>query len=529
LNKRLNEVTIVGGGSAGWLIALFLVTLLNRGDDKQKVKITLIDSPSIPNIGVGESTVHSLFRTLQQLDINETEFLIKSDATLKCAGRYKNWNTDDKGQFKTFYNAFSVGGYLNGVENAYHYNKFGARNNSVSYTDNVIPSIAAINGCKVPRIIGSENYDAIFPYTYHLNAQAFSVHIKDIAIKRGVVYIEDDLEDVELNEKGYISALSLKKRGRLPVKFVFDCTGFKRLILQKVLKEPFISYKKHLLCDRAIPLMIPHRDKSKIKPVTTATALSAGWSWNVPLYHRAGVGYVYSSNFISDDEAYSELMNHVGNVKPLNEPSVIPMDVGRVQHPWVKNCIGAGLAAGFVEPLEATAIYSMEMTARWFISYFPDSELNPVYAKRFNKVMNSQWEDILNFITMNYYTSNRKEPFWKAARLDIELPEKLRENMELWEHTIPASIDTSSSFLFSHWNYIYILMQKGWFNGKKFSNDSLISKTSWEQYSQNVAQRRKALVDNLPNQFNLLDAMRKGRITEESTVSIGDISKLRRL
>ena len=524
MNKRLDEVTIVGGGTAGWLIALFLVTTLNRGDDKSKVKITVIESPNIPNIGVGEATVTGMFRMLKQLRIDEAEFMLKSDATFKCAGRFENWSVDDKGQPKVFYNPFSNGGYVDGIETAYHYHRFGPRAGSKSYADNALPTLAAIEKCRAPKMPGSKNYEAIFPYTYHLNAQSFSVHLRDVARQRGVIHIQDDMLDVELGENGYISALKLKEKGRFPVKFVFDCTGFRGLILQKALGEPFIPYDNHLLCDRAIPVMIPHRDTSKIKPCTTATALSAGWSWNVPLYHRTGTGYVYSSKFISDDEACDELFRHLGDVQPINEPRVIPMRIGRVRRPWVKNCIAAGLAAGFVEPLEATAIYSIEMTARWFMTYFPDEDLSPVFEKRFNKVMDRQYEDILNFIVMNYYTSNRPEPFWLASRNDIDVPGGLRENMELWEHNMPAPYDTGDAFLFTHWNYLYMLLQKDYFKGKKFAGESLVSEKSWVRHSQNVARGRESLLKNLPNHFELLKAMRAGKSMEESHISLGEKS-----
>lgn len=524
MGNRLDEITIVGGGSAGWLIATFLVTALNRSSKEKPVTITVIESPNIPNIGVGEATVTGMYRLLKQLKIDEAEFMRASDATFKCAGRFENWSLDDKGQPITFYNPFNEGNHLNGIESTYHYHRFGPRHGGNSYTDCILPTAAVIDAARGPKKIGSANYETILPYTYHLNAQSFSVHLRDIAIQRGVVHVQDDMLEVEQDERGYISALHLQERGRFPVKFVIDCTGFRGLILQQVLGEEFIPYGKHLLCDRAIPVMIPHGDVAKIRPCTTATALSAGWSWNVPLYHRAGTGYVYSSQFISDDQAYDELFRHLGNVEPLNEPRVIPMRIGRVRRPWVKNCIAAGLAAGFVEPLEATAIYTIEMTARWLTTYFPDRDIDPVWAKRFNKVMNRQYEDILNFIVMNYYTSNRPEPFWQASRNDIELPDKLRENIELWQHTMPAPYDTDDAFLFTHWNYLFIMLQKGFFRGRQLPGESLITEQSWNNYTEKMARAKQAIVADLPNHFELLTSMRGGMDPGESHISLGAAS-----
>ena len=184
----------------------------------------------------------------------------------------------------------------------------------------------------------------------------------------------------------------------------------------------------------------------------------------------------------------------------------------------------AGLAAGFVEPLEATAIYSIEMTARWFMMYFPDQDIDPVFSKRFNKVMDRQYEDILNFIVMNYYTSNRPEPFWKASRNDIVVPDALRENLELWEHTMPGPVDTDNVFLFTHWNYLYIMLQKGYFEGKRFPGESMIKRSSWDKYTRKIAQAKAALVKQLPNHYDLLTSIRNGRSGEVSKVSLGATS-----
>ena len=529
MGKRLDEITIVGGGSAGWLIALFLVTILNRARDAAPVKIAVIESPNIPNIGVGEATVTGMFRLLKQLDIDEQAFMRDSDATFKCAGRFIDWCRDDAGKPVTFYNPFNNGNFLEGVESAWHYHRYGPRAGANSFVDTILPTAAMVEACRAPKKAGMGNYEKVMPYTYHLNAQSFSVHLRDIAIERGVQHIQDDMLEVEQDERGYISALKLDRNGRYPVKFVIDCTGFRGLILQKTLGEEWIDYGKHLLCDRAIPVMIPHGDVNKIMPCTTATGLSAGWSWNVPLYHRTGTGYVFSSQFKSDDEAYDELMQHLGDVKPINEPRVIPMRIGRVRKPWVKNCIAAGLAAGFVEPLEATAIYSIEMTARWLVTYYPDEDISPVWAQRFNKVMNRQYEDILNFIVMNYVTSNRPEPFWQAARNDIEIPDKLAENLALWEQAMPAPYDTDDAFLFTYWSYIFIMLQKGYFNGKHMPGEAVISEQPWNQFTKQMAQVKRNMVKDLPNHYELLTALRGGIDPGESHLSLGAAGSSSRL
>src|SRR5262249_12354748 len=156
-------------------------------------------------------------------------------------------------------------------------------------------------------------------------------------------------------EGDIITHLRLRNRGLFPVELVIDCTGFRGLLISKILNEPFYPYSKHLLCDRALALQIPHTDPTAMEPCTTATALGAGWSWRIPLFHRVGTGYVFSSRFRTDEEAKLEFCRHIKVDPDRADPRVIPMRVGRLRHAWVGNCIAVGLSGGFIEPLEATA------------------------------------------------------------------------------------------------------------------------------------------------------------------------------
>ena len=511
MEQRIDSVTIVGGGAAGWLMALSLVTMLNRGESK--VKVTLIESPNIPTIGVGEGTVTGFSRVLKQLGIKEDEFIRESDATFKCAGKFVGWNVDAEGKPITFYNPFNVGPYLNGVETSYHYHKYGPQAGAKSFVDNILPTQQMVENAQGPKLIGSKDYESLLPYTYHLHAHAFSKQMADIARKRGVEHILDDYLDAEQDDNGFITALNLKEKGRVPVKFVIDCTGFGGLILQKVLKEPFTDFSNHLLCDRAIPMPHAHEDEKRIIPCTTATAKTAGWMFDVPLFSRMGTGYVYSSRHISDDEARDELIKHIGDesLRDVNTP-VIKMRVGRVRNTWVKNCIATGLSAGFVEPLEASAIYTIELTARMLVTYFPEKGVTDNIVNRFNDVMNRMYNEILAFIVMTYRTSNRPEPFWVDARDGIDIPDKLQENLELWKEFMPSPYDVEGKFLFNHWNYIYVLLGKRYFEGHEFAPEKFVSQNDWQKLSQQVAQMKQQMVGKLPDHYQLLQAIRTGQM-----------------
>jgi glycine/D-amino acid oxidase-like deaminating enzyme len=505
MNERINEVTIVGGGSAGWIMALVLTSLLNRAD-KDRVKITVIESPRIPNIGVGEGTVTGFSRLLRQLDIPEKEFMLNSDATFKCAGRFQGWNLDSNGEPITFYNPFVDSGVLEGMESYYYFQKYGAAGKNLIQATQ--PTIDLVENCLSPKLTSSKPYEALVPYTYHLNALAFSEQLASIAKQRGVRYIQDEMQNVELDEGGFVSALQLEKNGRFPVQFVIDCTGFRGSILQQALGEPFLDYGKHLLVDRAIPMPVPHVNPEQIKPCTTATAMSGGWMFNVPLQSRMGTGYIYSSAFKSDEQAWDELKASLGDRVPADaEPRVIRMNIGRVRNTWVKNCVAAGLSAGFVEPLEATAIYTIEYTARNLSLYFPEFGINDRVVSRFNEVMDRQYKEILDFIVMMYYTSNRPEPFWRAAREEIVVPDTLLGNLELWKHYLPNFNDVAGGSLFSVWNYYFMLAGKGYFEKDSYPGEGMLRQEPWEKMLQKVAAQLPKLIKQLPSHRDYLNSL----------------------
>ena len=216
--------------------------------------------------------------------------------------------------------------------------------------------------------------------------------------------------------------MQLECGGKYSVEFVIDCTGFKSLIWSRMGGEPFVPMGDRLLNDRAIPLQVPHRDPTKIEPCTRATALDAGWVWRVPLYNRVGTGYVYSSAFRSDDEARAEFMAHlraIGDLPgdaPDPETRVIKMRIGYTRQPWIKNCVAIGLSSGFVEPLEATAIFAIDAAAHRLVMNFPDRDCNPTLAKAYNARSTALMEEIVDYLQIIYATSNRTEPYWVAVR-----------------------------------------------------------------------------------------------------------------
>ena len=251
MTNRVDSITIVGGGTAGWLAAAFLVTTLNQNRTGPRLKITLIESPNVPTIGVGEATVPGMYNLLRQLKINETEFIRRCNVTFKCGTRLDHWNVDRNGNPLRIVNSFNTPPYLKGYNSVYHYHKYGPLHGANEFVDAMIINGTAIDFAKGPRLIGDPDYEYKIPYTYHLDAGLFAKYLKEVILARGVEHILDDVEEVEQGENGFITALKLQRQGRHPVDFVIDCTGFKSLLLQQTLQEPYISYEPYLLADRA--------------------------------------------------------------------------------------------------------------------------------------------------------------------------------------------------------------------------------------------------------------------------------------
>ncbi len=531
-DNRVRQVTVVGGGTAGWLSALALTSFLNRFNEGPPIRVSVIESPKIPTVGVGEATVTGITRLMRQLGLNESEFFKRCNASFKLSVRFADWARHDDGSPKVFMHPFNYPGMLEGHAPAYHFHKYGPHPGTVDFADSLVVNSALVRERRGPRRIGDKDYEAAIGYSYHLDAGLFAGFLRDVAVERGLNHIRDDVVDVELDERGFVSALQLEEGGRYPVEFVIDCTGFRGLILQKALGEPFLSYSDHLLCDSAIPVQIPHRDASMIEPCTRSTALGAGWVWRVPLYSRVGTGYVFSSQYRSDDEARAEFFGHLrenGDLPadaPDPETRVIRMRVGRTRRAWVKNCVGIGLSGGFVEPLESTAIYTIEMAARWLVNYFPERDMNPVLADSYNAIIAALYEEVRDFISSHYLTSNRTEPFWQAARGPDVLSDSLRGKLELWRHTLPSMLDTRASTLFNYWSYLYTLWPKGHFADKPYPLSAVISRPAWERHGKALASEKQRLLTLLPNHYELLSHIRgeapaPDRAKEGFNISLG--------
>ncbi len=512
MGRPLRSITIVGGGTAGWLAACVLNRYCKSNDSKHKLDITLIESPTIPIVGVGEASLPGMVVLLNQLGISESEFFKATDATFKVAAHFINWNHDDKGRPVEFLNILNAPGAIDGRPLADYFVTYdparAAPDAGMAYVRAFSPVAEIVRGNLAPRRPGEPDFSGEVGYTYHFDATKLAVLLKDVATGRGVKHVLDDVDNVNLDERGYVKSLTLRRQGEHAIDLVIDCTGFRGSILQQALGEPFEPYADYLLNDRAAVVQIPHKDPRIIAPTTRATGFSSGWNFNIPLTTRVGTGYIFSSQFISDDKAIEELLAFYGDQAKGCEPRIIPIRTGRVRKAWVKNCVALGLAGGFIEPLEATAIFMTDLGARWLQHYLPTQDFEPELAAAYNRQVSRVYEEVRDFIQAHYHLNNRQDSeYWRTAREGMKLSDRLQENLKLWRHTTPESLDLDSSYLFGSPVYTLLLIAKGFYKDARLAKAPSLSRTAYDRYR---AAERKARPDQLAGLVSHAEFLKSG-------------------
>jgi len=511
MGAPIRRLAIVGGGTAGWLAASMINAARNRRNDGPDLEIVVIESPNVPIIGVGEATTMSMVNALSLLEIDETDYFQKCDASIKASVRFVGWDRNPDGSPRSFYHPFEAPSALHAFAPAYHYlrrAREGRAQPSIAHAMAVGPWLLDQN--KAPRLAGSAPFDGLAPYAYHLDAVLFASYLRDYCTTLGVAYLADDVLGAERDARGFVASLRLKEHGAFPVDFVIDCSGFRGLIIRQTLNEPFLPYDRWLLCDKAVALQLPHAPGAPLNPYTTATAMNAGWSWHVPLYSRRGTGYVFSSRFASDEQAVDEFLGYLDEAAAGATPRVIKMNIGRSRRSWVNNCLAIGLAGGFIEPLESTSIHFIQMAIRWFIDSFPDTEGNPAVTDNYNRLVQELYEEIRDFIALHYRLSNRADTaFWRAARDGLELPDGLQAKLERWRSKLPSPTDVTSRLsLFSEWSYIYVLAAKGYWDNAALPIQDAVSDADYEAFARGMRERQQAALTQAPDHRELLTRLR---------------------
>jgi len=425
MNKQSNlqNLVIVGGGSAGWMAAAALSSLL----DPKSVSVTLIESEQIGTVGVGEASIPDIINFNRLLGIDEAEFLRETNGTFKLGIEFKDWGKLGD----TYFHPFGTHGVdMNGIDFHQYWLHTQRHGNRASIEEYSLCSLAAKEKKFTSPSNDTRSVLSHISYAYHFDASRYAAYLRKYAEKRNVTRIEGKIETViTCPESGDIKQLFLDNKKIVEGDFFFDCSGFRSLLMGQKLDVDFENWSHWLPCDRA--QAIACEKSGPILPFTRSTAHSAGWQWRIPVQQRTGNGHIYSSNFMSDDQASDILMNNL-DAKEIGTPKLIRFETGHRKEFWSKNCVAIGLSAGFLEPLESTSLYLIQMGISRFISLFPAAGNYVVVREEYNRQMQQLFEQVRDFIILHYAATERDDSeFWNYCR-NMSLPDSLHRKIDLF-------------------------------------------------------------------------------------------------
>lgn len=439
LKKSINRVVIAGGGTAGWLAASLLKKLLG-----QAIEITLVESEAIGTVGVGEATIPPIRLVNQVLGIDEAQFIHDTKATVKLAIRFENWKT--KGE--CYYHTFGAPGRSMAFCHFHHYwvkaRQQGLKNDLWDYDLNYLAAEAG----KFAQINAKDPVLEL-PFAYHFDASLYAQYLRKLSEQMGVVRVEGKIARVQrCNDSGYIQALHLESGEVIDGDLFIDCTGFKGLLIEGALGAGYDDWSHLLPCDSA--LAVPSERHEKTAPYTRSIAHDAGWQWRIPLQHRNGNGHVYSSRYISDDQACDTLLSNL-DTKPLGDPKLIKFTTGRRRKQWYKNVVAVGLSSGFLEPLESTSIHLIQSAIVRLIQLFPHNGVTKSLIDEYNKQSELEFEQIRDFLVLHYVVNERTDSAFFNDMRNITLPDSLAHKIELFKENGVLQREQNDLFLESSW------------------------------------------------------------------------------
>ncbi len=420
----VRRIVIVGGGTAGWMTALiFAQSLIPRG-----VEITLLESPAVPTIGVGEGSTPLLRGFFDLLKIEEAEWMPACHATYKCGISFDGWSS--KPGFEHYFHPFPSMVDIMTLTQFIHNAEARVRGaNLYAHPDRFFLAARLVAEQRSPKAQEHFPFDVL--HAYHFDATLLGQFLHKKALERGVRYKSCHVTHAEVNAAGNIAAVHTREGEAISADLYVDCTGFAGLLLQQALKVPFLSFQNNLFNDAAVAMPSPLGEQ--LPSETRSTALKHGWAWKIPLTNRYGNGYVYSSKFCTADAAETELRAHLGLLESDLEARHVKMKVGRVTSPWQANCLAIGLAQGFVEPLEATALMVIQYMAMNFVALLERGDLNEEARQRFNALVNRNFEGIRDYICTHYKTNSRTDTeYWRANATNMDLSDNLKKILSLW-------------------------------------------------------------------------------------------------
>lgn len=448
--RGIRRIVILGGGSAGWMSAAALAHATQG-----HAQIELIESDAIGTVGVGEATIPPIRHFNERLGINENAFMAAAGGTFKLGIEFVNWTRPGQRYFHPF------GRFAPDFDSVplHHYWLRARTHGQIAPLQDYAMTWAAARAERFARPLADPKLVlSTIEYAYHFDAALYARYLRGYAQERGVMRTEGEVVDVLLRgEDGFIESLVLKDGRHIEGDLFIDCSGFRARLIEGALHCGYDDWRCWLPCDRAVTVSTAIGET--LPPYTRSTAQPAGWQWRIPLQHRMGNGHVYCSEYMNEDEATSVLLANLGGAA-LGSPRHLKFTTGVRRTFWSRNCVALGLAAGFLEPLESTALHLVQSSITRLLALFPDRDFNPLLAQEFNRLTHSEYERIRDFLILHYHAQSREEPLWRHTQA-MAIPDELRYKLEHFRHA--GHIVAEPLELFQNSNWLAVLIgQEVW-------------------------------------------------------------------
>ncbi|WP_133501588.1 tryptophan halogenase family protein [Cognatilysobacter terrigena] len=506
MDRTVRHIVIVGGGTAGWLTA-GVIAAEHRADRPDGLRVSVVESPDVPIIGVGEGTWPTIRDTLHRIGVSESDFIRDCDASFKQGSRFDRWVDGSDGD--RYFHPFSLPEGHGDVDIAAAWRALAPQ---VPFAEFVCAQPHLCLHGLAPKQATTPEFAAVANYAYHLDAGKFAVFLRRHCAERlGVQHVADHVVDVDMHENGDIAALQLRAQGRRDGDLFVDCSGFQAMLIGQRLGVPSTPLRDVLFNDRALAVQVPYaRDDAPIASQTISTAQPHGWVWDIGLPTRRGIGYVYASAHVDDATAADALHEYLARTSPGVEiPSFrqLAFDPGWRERPWVRNCVAIGLSSGFIEPLEASAIAMVELSAAALADRLPATRDDmDRLAPRFNAAFAHRWRRVIDFLKLHYVLSRREGDYWRAHRDASSIPESLAGLLATWAHHPPSRYDLDRvDEVFPSASWQYILYGMGFVSAPPTHPTRFADTERAAALLRDAAPRARRMLGALPAHRDLLD------------------------
>ena len=449
-SNNIKKIVIVGGGTSGWMTAAALSKILKN----HYCEVVLIESEEIGTVGVGEATIPQILLFNKLLELDENEFVRKTQATFKLGIQFVNW----KAIGSKYIHAFGdVGRDIDAIQFYHYWYKMKQLGKASPLEEYSIAGVASARGKFMRPVDAGDSPLSKIAYAFHFDAALYAKFLREYSELRGVKRVEGKIIGADINpENGFISRVKMESGEEHSADLYIDCSGFRGLLIEGALKTGYIDWTHWLPCDRA--WAVPCESVAQPTPYTRSTAHSAGWQWRIPLQHRIGNGHVFSSKFMGEEKARDILLNNLDG-KPLAEPRLLKFVTGKRKQFWNKNCIAVGLASGFMEPLESTSIHLVQSVIARLFTFFPNKGFDQTDIDEFNRQAHFEFDRIRDFLILHYHVTERNDSeFWNYCR-NMSIPDELAQKIDQFKSN--GRIFRSNNEMFSDLSWLEVMHGQG--------------------------------------------------------------------